>query len=330
MPVRDEPAFAALIPDRGTGAATEEHFFRSPQYLEAEGTTHTLTITAGDRMLVAPLVVRPIPGEPDLADAISPYGYPGLALAGAAPDTVAGPLDPSAVDWGPAGLVSVFIRHQVGEPLLSGARPRNVLQIADPELERKSRMSDRQQIRKNERAGYELRLVPGPDSDPASRDGFVAAYTETMVRTQAAERYFFSREYFDLILSAPTTWLFEIRSPDGETAAASIATRSDGVLHYFLSGTSDRHLRGAPMKNLLSAMVDHSCEVGMPLNLGGGIVPGDKLEEFKRGFANRQQEWHTSELVCDKGAYERLTAMREPGGGESADPDFFPAYRAPG
>jgi hypothetical protein len=76
------------------------------------------------------------------------------------------------------------------------------------------------------------------------------------------------------------------------------------------------------MKNIVTRLVEHSVELSLPLNLGGGISPGDALEEFKRGFANRQEPWHTSEIVCDRAAYERLSADRDAAG-------FFPAYRAP-
>ena len=93
------------------------------------------------------------------------------------------------------------------------------------------------------------------------------------------------------------------------------------ILHYYLSGSADSHLRDSPMKNVVSALVDLSAELGLPLNLGGGIARGDRLEEFKRGFANREQPWHTSEIVCDEAAYARLSAGRAAGA-------FFPAYRA--
>jgi hypothetical protein len=94
------------------------------------------------------------------------------------------------------------------------------------------------------------------------------------------------------------------------------------MLHYFLSGTADDHLRDSPMKNVVARLVELAAEEGMPLNLGGGISEGDALEEFKRGFANRELTFHTSELVCDPAAYEELSAGRDAGG-------FFPAYRAP-
>ena len=311
-------AIAELIEDGGA-AASGSDFFRSPRFLTAEAATHTLRVTGESGALVAPLLVREIPGS-DLADAISPYGYPGLVPeSGSLEDPV--PLDPSSIDFSSTGLVSAFIRHRLNhEPTLSGATPRNVCLISDPGLKRKSRPSDRRQIRRNLESGYEVQVVPGPESSPAERSGFFTAYTETMERTEAAGRYFFSIEYFDTILGADDTWLVSARAGDGGIAAASIATISDGLMHYYLSGTANQYLRDAAMKNVLESMIEFAAERDLGLNLGGGMKPGDPLEEFKRGFANREEQWFTSELVCDTAAYE---ALGEVGGG-----GYFPAYRA--
>jgi Acetyltransferase (GNAT) domain len=316
---------AELIADRGDAAAGDE-FFRSRQFLDAEGVTHTLRIEAEDGDLLAPLIVREVGAGPEL-DAISPYGYPGMARreGGSFPNagTSAFSVDPAAVDFSATGLVSAFIRHTVAEPPpLEGAVERNVVQIADPALPTKSRMSDRQQIRKNLRRGYEVRLVPGPESRPHDRAGFRAAYEQTMRRASAARRYFFDAAYFDRVLEAAGTWLALALAPDGKVAAGSVAARSDGFLHYYLSGSVDSHLRDSPMKNVIARLVELSAELDLPLNLGGGLSRGDRLEEFKRGFANRELPWRTSELVCDPPVYERLSAARDSG-------DFFPAYRAP-
>ncbi len=305
---------AELIADRGEAASSQE-FFRSRPFLEAEGVTHTLRIEAGEAEMLAPLIVRLIGNGPEL-DATSPYGYPGLSAP------LQARVDPAAIDFAPTGLISAFIRHRLGDPPLAGATERNVVQIADPSLPPKSRMSDRQQIRKNHRRGYEVRIVPGPDTDPEQRAGFHAAYEQTMCRTGAATRYFFGAAYFDRILSSERTWLAIAVAPDGEVAAASIASRSDDLLHYYLSGSVDSHLRDSPMKNVVAALVDRASELGIPLNLGGGIRRGDRLEEFKRGFANREEPWYTSEIICDRTAYERLSSP------DDAELGFFPAYRA--
>jgi hypothetical protein len=325
-------ALAELIEDGGAAAADDE-FFRSPPFLDAEGATHTLKIESESTQLLAPLKVREIPGTTE-RDAVSPYGYPGLAVGGrgdpvrtlsrrrpvGVPPTPPA-LDPKTIDFSAIGLVSVFIRHVLGPSPLAGATERNVVQIADPAPPPKSRPSDRRQVRRNLEAGYRLDLVRGPESTPAQRAAFLDAYEQTMRRTGAAGHYFFGASYFDRILEADRTWLALATAPTGEVAAASIAAASDGYLHYYLSGSADPYLRDSPMKNVVARLVEHSQELGLPLNLGGGISPGDALEEFKRGFANRRQAWLTSELICDEEKYSQLSAGREASG-------FFPAYRA--
>ncbi len=323
---------AELIPDRGEAAAGDD-FFRSRPFLDAEGATHTLRIDADGTELLAPLVVRQIGDGPD-TDAISPYGYPGLIspapersfsrYAGTtAFEREGGGPNPAQIDFSATGLVSIFLRHTLGPPALVGATQRIEVQIADPALPAKSRPSDRRQVRRNLEAGYELALVPGAETTPEQRAGFLDLYEQTMRRTDAAGHYFFGAAYFDRILAADRTWLALARAPGGELAAASIAAVSDGFLHYYLSGSADAHLADSPMKNVVSRLVEHAAELSLPLNLGGGLRPGDALEEFKRGFANRAEPWFTSDLVCDRERYDQLSAARPDAGA------FFPAYRAP-
>jgi hypothetical protein len=306
-------AVATLLEDAGAAAAGAE-FFRSPAFLAAEAVTHTLRVETDGGELLAPLVVREIEGAGAL-DASSPYGYPGLD----------GPaelrLDPSEVDWSATGLVSIFLRHRLDrDPPLRGTTDRNSVQIADPAQPRKSRPSDRRQIRRNTERGYEVRRIDGPAASAADRAAFVAAYAQTMERAEAGERYRFADEYFADLLAYEDSSLFLAEAPGGGVAAASIVARSDAMLHYYLSGTADRFLSDAPMKNLVEAIVGYSEQRELPLNLGGGLSPGDSLEEFKRGFANRSEPFRTSEIVCDATAYERLAAGCDAG-------DFFPAYR---
>ncbi len=320
----EDVATAELIADRGAAVESDE-FFRCRAFLDAEGVTHTLRVEAGDAELLAPVIVREVPGG-GAADAISPYGYPGIVAATGIAPAMAGKkppaVDPGAVDFSATGLVSLFLRHTLDEPPLSGAIERNVVQIADPELSPKSRPSDRNQINKNRRAGYDVRLLAGPETSGEQRAAFLAAYEQTMLRAGAAKRYFFGAAYFERVLESDRAWLALAQAPGGEVAAASIAVRSDGFIHYYLSGSADAYLRDSPMKNVVATLVELSTEQGLPLNLGGGISRGDRLEEFKRGFANREQAWLTSEIVCDEAAYARLSGDRERA-------DFFPAYRMP-
>jgi hypothetical protein len=304
---------ARLIEDGGAGASDAGHFFRSPPFLEAEATTHTLAIE-GDAELRLPLIVREIDST-GLVDAISPYGYPG---ADRSPDD---PLDPTRIDWTETGLVSVFVRDRIGErPCLAGGSLRTQVHIAEGEGGVRKRL--REQIRRNERRGWEVRFVPGREVEMGQLRAFEAAYAETMARTDAAERYLYPTSYFGRLLLSERSWLV-LAEREEVALAGAIAVASDDYLHYYLGGTADDALGDSPMKNLFWAMIVHGSELGLPVNLGGGITPGDSLDEFKRGFASGTAPWYTHELVCDPAAYEELASAAE-----EAPEGFFPAYRA--
>jgi Acetyltransferase (GNAT) domain len=303
---------ARLIEDGGAAASDAEQFFRSPSFLEAEAVTHTLAIE-GDGELHLPVIVRPIDSS-DRVDAISPYGYPG---ADRSPDD---PPDPARVDWSRTGLVSIFVRDRIGErPCLAGGTVRSHVRIAEGDGGVRKRL--REQIRRNERRGWETRLVPGREVEMGQLRGFERAYTETMARTGAAERYLYPTSYFARLLMSERSWLV-LAEREGEALAGAIAVASDGYLHYYLGGTADEALSDSPMKNLFWAMISHGGELGLPVSLGGGVTPGDSLDEFKRGFANAEAPWHTHEVVCDAEAYDELS------GGADAPEGFFPGYRA--
>jgi hypothetical protein len=304
---------ARLIEDEGAAASDAEQFFRSPSFLEAEAVTHTLAIEA-DPELRLPLIVRSI-DETDRLDAISPYGYPGAD--GAQDD----PPDPEEVDWSDTGLVSIFVRDRIGEPTcFSGGTLRSHVHVADGEGGVRKRL--REQIRRNERRGWEVRLIPGREVEMGHLRAFEAAYGETMARTGAVERYLYPTSYFARLLLSERSWLL-LAERDGEALAGAIAAAGDGYLHYYLGGTADEALEDSPMKNLFWAMIAHGEELGLPVNLGGGVTTGDSLDEFKRGFASDEAPWYTHELVCDRAAYEELSAVAG-----DAPEGFFPAYRA--
>ncbi|MGH2984110.1 MAG: GNAT family N-acetyltransferase [Solirubrobacterales bacterium] len=308
------PARASLIEDAGSAASDPGHFFRAPEFLAAEGVTHTLVIEAGADELRLPLIVREIEGS-DRVDAISPYGYPG---ASGVRDT---PPDPAEIDWAKTGLVSLFIRDRIGEPpSLAEATVRSEVQLVEGESGIRKRL--REQIRRNERRGWLVESRPGAVVDAAALEGFEAAYAETMARTGAGERYLFSTEYFRAILGSERAWLLLASRERGSATAGAIVVASDGLLHYFLGGTADEALEDSPMKNLFAAMIAMAGELGLPLNLGGGVSPGDSLESFKRGFATGTAPFRTHEVICDPAVYETLSAGVEAEG-------FFPAYRAP-
>jgi hypothetical protein len=305
------------VADRGASAETDD-FFRCRGFYDAERVSHTVRVGSGDEVIALPVVIREI-GETGLADATSPYGYPGAAVLGWT-DPLPGAR---AIDWSETGLVSIFVRERLGgDPSMAGATIRSKVQVHDPSRDRRLRTRFAEQIRRNVGLGYRVEVVSGPETSGGQRQSFHAVYIETMDRAGAAERYFFDLTYLSTVLAFERSWLVLCHGPDGAVAAGAIAGLSDGVLHYYLGGTADDHLDRSPFKNVADAMVGFADRLRRPLNLGGGIRPGDGLEDFKRGFANAELPFSTHEIVCDRGAYELLSDGKASG-------EFFPAYRAP-
>jgi hypothetical protein len=263
-----------------------------------------------------PVIVQEAPGSSHL-DAISLYGYPGATISGSGSAPAA-----ADVDWTATGLVSLFARERLAGPrFVSNPTQRGTVLIHDPSRPRQVRSRLAEQIRATARLGYEVETVPGPESGPRDRAGFHAAYTQTMERVGATERYMFSPEYLAGVLLFDRSWLVLARSSSQGVAAGAIAAVSDGHLHYFLGGTAEFAIVDSPFKCVVAAMLDLADQLGMPLNLGGGLEAGDGLERFKRGFANDTARFHTHEIVCDPAAYAELSDGADAGG-------FFPAYRA--
>ncbi|HYO58405.1 GNAT family N-acetyltransferase [Archangium sp.] len=307
---------AVLVPDEGKLALSED-YFRSAHHLRAEGVTHTLVIDGGaGGALRLPLIVRPIEGTP-YRDAVSPYGYPGGVLDGLSE------VPKDAVDWRGTELVSIFVRDRVAGPrCFSGGTARNEVFFIDPRLPIEFREMHRRHVRRNFRLGFVSTYRPARESSREEREGFQEAYRQTMVRDGASSRYFFPDAYFEELFSSPAAWLATTRAPDGHVASAALGVSSDGVLHYYLGGTADAHLARSPAKNVFVALTELCTQLGLPLHLGGGIQPGDGLEELKRGLANASSRLCTHEIICKPEVYARLS---EGSPGE----DYFPAYRAP-
>jgi hypothetical protein len=312
---KNEPVRARLIEDGGAAASDPRQFFRSPAFLEGEGVTHTVTIV-GEEELRLPVIVRPIePGE--RRDAISPYGYPGAA------ELPARPPDPEEIDWSQTGLVSIFVRNRIDRPCFAGGTERNRVHVADGDGGIRKRL--REQIRRNERGGWSVEVSAPGHASPDARAAFERAYAQTMARASAAERYLYPSAYFETLLRSESSWLLVATRDSGaaDGLAGAIAVASDGYLHYYLGGTVDEALGDSPMKNLFAAMISLGGELGLPVNLGGGLTPGDSLDDFKRGFANADAPFLTHELVCDSSAYEELVSQAG-----AAPAGFFPRYRA--
>ena len=130
-----------------------------------------------------------------------------------------------------------------------------------------------------------------------------------MRRAGAGDRYFFGAGYFDRILEADGTWLALALSPEGDVAAASIAARSDGFLHYYLSGSADSHLRRLADEERRRRAWSSSPPSSPCRSTSAAASPAATgWRSSSAASPTASSPGGRSELVCDRAAYERLSA----------------------
>ena len=294
----------------------------------------------GDRTLLLPLVLRPVPGTAGASDATSPYGYPGPACDA--------PLDDEAF-WrcAAAGLrrqlqahkvVACFVRlHPLLAPRLDAlAREGTVVQhghtvsvdltLPEDVLWAGTRSNHRRNIEQARRAG--MRVVV---DDWARLPEFVEAYHETMRRVGAVGYYFFEPAYFEALRREVAGSLhLAVVDDDGTLAGGGLFFEQAGIVQYHLGATRSHYLPRQPTKLLFDEMRRWATARGnRALHLGGGVGGrSNPLFHFKAGFSADQPPFFTWRLVPDRAGYD--VAVAAAGLPLPADDGgYFPAYRQP-
>ena len=131
-----------------------------------------------------------------------------------------------------------------------------------------------------------------------------------MRRADAAERYFFAREYFDAVLSFERSWLVvarrERRGRRGRDRRgqrldpALLPRRHRGRRPRGVAVQERGRVDARPRRRARPARSTSAAE----------STPGDGLEAFKRGFANAELPFVTHEVVADRDEYERPRGRR--------------------
>jgi hypothetical protein len=317
-------------------------FYHRPAYVELSadhegGAGQALLVEDGDRGMLLPLVVRPVPGS--TTDATSPYGYPGPLVWGTSdPDFVRPALEAGVEHLRTRGIVSLFVRLH---PLLDAAPPVGVgklmthgetvsidLTRSYDEIWGQTRNNHRRDIGKAIRLGHVARV----DDGWAHFDTFVRLYRETMERLSAEDRYMFDERYFAGLREAlgPSLTLWVVMT--GEIVMAAVLfTETSGIVQYHLAGTDEQYASARPTKLLIHAVTRWAKERGdRRLHLGGGVGGADdSLMHFKSGFSDERHVFHTLRVVVDEAEYARLVQAGDPARDPTDLGGFFPLYRKP-
>lgn len=351
------PEAALIGPDDGRWVEALTHvtheFYHEPRYvtLEAErqdGQPCALWFRDGGRVFLVPLILQPLPGWAreqlgmDLADATSPYGYPGplvccelesrSAFISAAVNAVAKILRAR-------GVVCAFVRlspmlnhaddySSHGEVVEHGPTYWIDLTATWDDVRGQMRRRFQGYVRAAARAGVAARF----DNDWQHIDRFVELYHQTMDRVGAARSYYFDKGYFLALREALGGRLKLCVAEYGvTTAAAGLFAESAGIVQYLFSGGDVAAGHPHATKVMMAFVRDWAKSAGHRAFFLGGGYGGreDSLSQFKRGFSRSTSPFRSWRLVFDDDVYERVVRAAAERSGESAEGSggFFPAYR---
>jgi hypothetical protein len=165
---------------------------------------------------------------------------------------------------------------------------------------------------------------------------FGEMYTATMVRRQAAPRWFVPQDYFAncvLGLGVDRTSLFFARIGDEIESACLLIHDFSTAYYHFAAGRAQR-----PELGVNNLMVYETARWAKDkgfsrYHLGGGVTSGeaDSLLRFKAGFSDLRAPLYTYFCVRDRLVYDQLCERKRAheqasAAGESAS-EFVPLYR---
>jgi hypothetical protein len=304
-----------------------------------EGVAHLFVYHDGPAMVAIPLLIRLIADESDgPTDATSVYGYGGPVVS--APelshDVVTGFQAALAAELRERRVVSVFSRmHPLihtsgmieGLGLVRTEGQTISIDLADGQGgTRGYNQNCRRSLRKLQNIGVQA----FHDSDKRYLTDFAAIYAGTMKRSDAAENYRYSLEYFEWLASelGDVLRLF-VAEYEGVIIAASLVTRVAGIVQDYLGGTSADYLRWSPDRLIVDTERQWALESGAHvLHLGGGRgSSADSLLAYKAAFSDRRHDFATWRWILDATAYEHLTSRAGSGAALGVAAPRFPEYR---
>jgi hypothetical protein len=302
-------------------------------------------------MVMYPFLIREVSAtirrrvSEHLTDITTPYGYGGPFVYGLGDHAA----ESSRAFWTALevwmqrnNVVSEFIRFSVFDDALlpypgeREFRSYNFVRSLDEDSE--AIWTDYEsKVRRNVRRARNCGVAVEIDHSGEHLEEFLRVYRGTMDRRAAAEWYYFPESFFDRIhreLGGQFAY-FHARL-DGEIVSSDLVLISARSLYYFLGGTDEAAYPCRPNDLIKAEITDWGKSIGKSAYvLGGGAVPGDGLERYKRAFAPRGVvEFSTGRRVFDPKLYESLTAARRRELARDGKPlpdgaAFFPAYRLP-
>jgi hypothetical protein len=190
-------------------------------------------------------------------------------------------------------------------------------------------------VRKNVNKARAAHVTVQVDEGGERLDEFLGVYAGTMERRNAAEKYFFPREYFERFrtdLKEQCVWFHACVG--AKIISTELVLISADRIYSFLGGTDSAWFHVRPNDLLKFEIMNWARYAGKSeFVLGGGYSRGDSIYRYKLSFApNGSVPFSIGFRILNIKAYERLTQARHnaamiDGGEQQPNPEYFPAYR---
>lgn len=289
----------------------------TPDYMAAEELrghqARLATYTYRDYVVAQPIIIRDVQGT--MRDVSSPYGYGGPASNHG--QQLYAWFNESFVSWAMENrIVTEFCAihpfmtaHQLGLlKSLPGIQPKTRKEVVWIDL--KSDFAE--QYHANRKAGIKKAMKEGVKVKGGTPDEFIRLYRLTMLRKQAAARWYFTDEYLNALCDLGIVWYACVG--DLVISAALVLRTIDGTAYYHLAANADVYPRVAANDLLVDYMAMSAAATGCKrLHLGGGATsdPTDPVLFFKSGFSDLRAPAMSYFRVFDEQAYAGLCAEKK-------------------
>ena len=281
----------------------------------------------------------------DYYDIITPYGYGGLYFIGSGDFTLMkSDFRHQFNAWTLShNVISEFVRFDLFSRSIddyNGKITHNNDNVVCDLTMGKSQIWNgfNRKIKKNIRKAlsYNVEIECDPHGDRL--DSFLCLYYATMKRLNAQEKYFFKREYFEMIhKKLKGRYMYFFANQGGVDISVELVLISDKKIYSFLGGANPDFFHMRPNELLKSEII----KWGIDQNknhyvLGGGYRFNDSLFSFKKDFApNGILPYYIGEKIYNQEVYDAMVNLSEKEqlkrhGLLDRDSKYFPLYRIGG
>ena len=202
---------------------------------------------------------------------------------------------------------------------------------SEDELWREFEHKVRKNVNRARGSGVTMKIDLAGDS----LDSFLAIYTSTMERRNAAGSYYFPRRYFEWIHEKlPGQFAYFYSYAGRAVASAELVLVSAQRVYSFLGGTDAQWFNVRPNELLKLEVMNWARDAGKKeFVIGGGYEPGDGIYRYKLSFApHGAVPFSIGARIFNSAAYEQLVDSRRALAAAQGNPwlpkcNYFPVYR---